>query len=108
DAAGKSVGASVQRWLGNAPAPVGEYDAVLPFSSPNRLIALAGLIRALGVKQVKIKVGADLQKELRSLELLRRILGPQADLRVDANCGWTVDEALAAVGRMRAHRISSV
>jgi L-Ala-D/L-Glu epimerase / N-acetyl-D-glutamate racemase len=108
DAAGKRLGCSVQRWLGNAPAPVVEYDAVLPFSSPNKLIALAGLIRALGVKQVKIKVGADLEKELRSLELLRRILGPQADLRVDANCGWSVDETLAAVGRMRAHRISSV
>ena len=81
---------------------------MLPFSSPKKLVALALLIRALGVRQVKIKVGADLEQELRSLELLRRRLGPGADLRVDANCGWTVDAALAALERMRAFRISAV
>lgn len=108
DAAGRHFGCSVQRWLGDRPAPVVAYDAVLPFSSPKKLVALALAIRALGVRQVKIKVGADLEKELRSLELLRRRLGRDADLRVDANCGWTVDEALVALERMRAFRIFAV
>jgi len=108
DAAGRQFGCSVQRWLGARPAPVVAYDAVLPFSSPKKLLALALAIRALGVRQVKIKVGADLERELRSLELLRRLLGPDADLRVDANCGWTIDEAPAALERLRAFRISAV
>jgi L-alanine-DL-glutamate epimerase-like enolase superfamily enzyme len=108
DAAGHRFGCSVQHWLGNAPAPIVEYDAVLPFSSPKKLVGLALAIRALGIRKVKIKVGADLEKELRSLELLRRVLGPDADLRVDANCAWTVDEALAAIERMRPYGISSV
>jgi muconate cycloisomerase len=108
DAAGRHFECSVQRWLGSRAAPVVTYDAVLPFSSPKKLVALALLIRALGVHQVKIKVGADLDKELRSLELLRRRLGTHADIRVDANCGWTADEALEAIARMRAHAISSV
>jgi muconate cycloisomerase len=107
DAAGKHFGCSVQRWLGH-PAPFVTYDAVLPFSSPRKLVALAVGIRALGIRQVKIKVGADLDKELHSLELLRRILGPEADIRVDANCAWTVDEALAAIELMRAHGIKAV
>jgi L-Ala-D/L-Glu epimerase len=108
DAAGRHFGCSVQHWLGARPAPVVVYDAVLPFSSPKKLVALALVIRALGIRQVKIKVGADLEKELRSLELLRRRLGPGVDLRVDANCGWAVDDALAALERMRAFRISAV
>ena len=108
DAAGRHFRCSVQRWLGARPAPVVAYDAVLPFSSPKKLVALAFAIRALGVRQVKIKVGADLEKELRSLELLRGRLGPDADLRVDANCGWTVDEAFEALERLRAYRISAV
>lgn len=108
DAAGRSFGCSVQRWLGERAAPVVTYDAVLPFSSPKKLVALALLIRVLGVRQVKIKVGVDLEKELRSLELLRRLLGPRADIRVDANCGWTADEALDTIARMRAYAISSI
>jgi L-alanine-DL-glutamate epimerase-like enolase superfamily enzyme len=107
DAAGKHFGCSIQRWLGG-PAPFVTYDAILPFSSPKKLVGLAVAIRALRIRQVKIKVGADLEKELRSLELLRRILGPDADIRVDANCAWTADEALAAIERMRPYRISAV
>lgn len=108
DAAGRHFGCSVQRWLGARAAPVVVYDAVLPFSSPKKLVALALAIRALGVRQVKIKVGADLEKELHSLELLRRLLGRDADLRVDANCGWTVDDAFAALERLRVFGISAV
>jgi L-Ala-D/L-Glu epimerase / N-acetyl-D-glutamate racemase len=98
----------VQRWLGPAHSPVVEYDAVLPFSSPGKLVALALAIRALGVRTVKIKVGADLDQELRSLELLRRVLGRDADLRVDANCAWSADQALASIERMRRYGISGI
>jgi L-alanine-DL-glutamate epimerase-like enolase superfamily enzyme len=100
DAAGRHFGARA--------APVVVYDAVLPFSSPKKLVALALAIRALGVRQVKIKVGADLEKELRSLELLRRGLGRDVDLRVDANCAWRVGEAFAALERLRVYGISAV
>ena len=108
DAAGKHFRRSVQHWLGPLQAPVVRYDAVVPFSSPRKLAALALLIRLLGFKQVKIKVGSDLRKDLRSLRILRRFLGPGADLRVDANCGWTADEALAAIARLRPYGISAV
>ena len=81
---------------------------MLPFSSPRKLVALARVIRAFGIRQVKVKVGDDLERELRSLELLRTVLGPDVDLRVDANCAWTADEALEAIERMRAYGISAV
>ena len=108
DAAGKSFGLPVAHWLGGTPAPKVRYDAVLPFSSPRKVGALAVVIRALGVKQVKAKVGGDLEKEARSLRVLRRVLGSGADIRVDANCAWNADEALAAIERLREFRLSSV
>jgi len=84
------------------------YDAIVPFVQAT--FAHAGCARRarLGFKQVKIKVGSDLDADLRALSILRRILGPASDLRVDANCAWTVDEALHAIERMRAYRISAV
>ena len=57
---------------------------------------------------MKIKVGDDLERDLRSLELLRRVLGQDVDLRVDANCAWTPAEAVEAIERMGVHRIAAV
>ena len=108
DACGKHFRTSVQQWLGAAPAGEVRYDAVIPFSSPRKLVALALVIRAFGIRQVKIKVGDDLERDLRSLELLRKVLGQDVDLRVDANCAWTPAEAVEAIERMGVHRIAAV
>lgn len=107
DAAGRSLGLSVGHWLGPQERQV-RYDAVLPFSSPRKLAALALAIRALGIRQVKVKVGVDTEREARALGTLRRILGRGADLRVDANCAWTPEAALEALERFRRYRIGAV
>jgi L-Ala-D/L-Glu epimerase len=109
DASGKHFGRSVSTWLAPSPAPFVTYDAVIPFASPKKLTAIALVVRALGIRQVKIKVGDDLERDLHALRLLRRLLGPRVDLRVDANCAWAgADEALAAIAAMRRFRISAV
>lgn len=109
DACGKSFNVSVRSWMGSVRAPVIVYDAIIPFSSPTKLAALALVARAAGLRNFKMKVGADLEAELDSLRVLRRVLGSAADLRVDANCGWRdADEALEAISRMRRFGISAV
>ena len=108
DAAGKHFEVSVSHWLDGDPSPEVRYDVVLPFSSPKKVAALSLVIRALGVKQVKAKVGGDLQKELESLRTLRRILGRDADLRVDANCAWTADEAITVIRMLGTYGVSAV
>jgi len=108
DAAGRRFGLPVTHWLGPVRAPLLAYDAVLPFSDTAAVVALAALVRALGIPQVKLKVGRDLDDDLARLGLLRRILGADVDLRVDANCAWTAEQALAAIERMRRYRISAV
>jgi muconate cycloisomerase len=109
DACGRRYGRSVAAWLSPSPAPVVTYDAVVPFSSPAKLAAIAVVVRALGIRQVKIKVGEDLDRDLRALKTLRRLLGPRVDLRVDANCAWQdADEAIEAIAALRRHGISGV
>ena len=100
----RSAGAGLPRL-----AEVVRYDAVIPFTKPKKLAAIAIAVRALGVRQVKIKVGDDLDRDLGSLRLLRRLLGWGVDLRVDANCAWpTVEVALRSIAAMRHYRISAV
>jgi muconate cycloisomerase len=108
DAAGRSFGRPVSHWLGPIRAPDLTYDAVLPFSAPFAAGPLAAAVRTLGIHQIKVKVGRDLDADVHRLRSLRRILGPDADLRVDANCAWTVEQALAAIDAFRPYGISAV
>ncbi len=108
DAAGRLFDLPVSHWLGPVRASVVSYDAVIPFANPRVLTAVALVVRMLGIDRVKVKVGDDLDEDLQRLRLLRRVLGGDVDLRVDANCAWTTDQALAALDRMRPYRISVV
>jgi muconate cycloisomerase len=60
------------------------------------------------MRQVKTKVGGDLERDVQALTLLRRIVGPGVDLRVDANCAWSVDETIEALERLRPVGVSAV
>ena len=50
---------------------------------------------AAGWTHFKLKVGADLQDDIRRVALVRREIGPDARLMVDANQVWDVGEAIA-------------
>jgi L-fuconate dehydratase len=47
-----------------------------------------------GFRQVKLKVGADLDEDVRRLTLARRTVGPDIRIAIDANQRWDVDEAV--------------
>ena len=50
-----------------------------------------------------MKVGADLESDDRRAGLIRRALGPDGVLMMDANQVWGVDEAIAAMERLGVH-----
>ena len=62
-------------------------------------------MRAFGFPQVKLKVERD--GAGRAARTARRLLGRRTDLRVDANMAWTVEQALEAIGELRAVGIQS-
>lgn len=47
-----------------------------------------------GFGQVKLKIGADLDDDIRRLRLAREAVGPEITLAVDANQQWDVEEAI--------------
>ena len=53
-----------------------------------------------GWTHVKLKVGADLDEDVRRCRIARDILGPGRRLMIDANQRWDVDEAVHAMGRL--------
>jgi O-succinylbenzoate synthase len=64
------------------------------------------LARYEGCTTVKVKVaelGQRLGDDLDRVAEVRDVMGPGARIRVDANGGWTVDEAVDALGRLAAY-----
>lgn len=53
-----------------------------------------------GWSYVKLKVGADIDNDVRRCRIAREIIGPQRKLMVDANQAWDVDRAIADMGRL--------
>ena len=50
-----------------------------------------------GFGLIKLKVGADLDADIRRMSLARRAVGPDVGIAVDANQRWDVDDAVAWV-----------
>ena len=68
-------------------------------------IRLAGACRE-GVEAVwnhfKLKVGRDLDDDLRRARIVREEIGPERVLVLDANQAWSLDEAIAAMAELKA------
>ncbi|MBD7996243.1 fuconate dehydratase [Arthrobacter sp. Sa2CUA1] len=62
--------------------------------SDERLIRLSGEAVQDGFGQIKLKVGADLDDDIRRLRAARATVGPDVRIAVDANQRWDVDTAV--------------
>lgn len=82
------------------PAPVRHQipvNCTVPAVPPQQA---ADIVRRSGCSTAKVKVaepGQSLAEDVARVEAVRDALGPQGHVRVDANGGWTVDDAVAAI-----------
>jgi L-fuconate dehydratase len=66
----------------------------------DKLTALAREAVASGWRHLKLKVGANIDDDLRRAALLRKELGSDGHLLLDANQVWDVDEAISNMRRL--------
>ncbi len=62
--------------------------------SDEKLRRLAQEAVDAGFNHIKLKVGRDLQDDIRRLTVAREVLGPDRHLMIDANQVWEVDQAI--------------
>ncbi|MFF1870220.1 enolase C-terminal domain-like protein [Streptomyces sp. CB03911] len=60
----------------------------------DKLVRLCEEAVADGFTQIKLKVGADPEQDLRRLKLARRTVGPDVRIAIDANQAWGVEQAV--------------
>lgn len=102
DLSARLAGEPLWRLLGGAGPAFGVYASGLNPQAPERL---ATRRHDEGHRAFKLKVGFGAERDLANLEALRSTLGDDVRLMVDANQGWTLDEALAMAPRLEAYAI---
>jgi O-succinylbenzoate synthase len=75
-------------------------NALVPAVKPTTAGRLAAEAKGAGISTVKVKVGADpAGADLDRVAAVRDALGPDGHIRIDANAGWDLDDAVLALFR---------
>ncbi|MFC4033326.1 enolase C-terminal domain-like protein [Streptomyces polygonati] len=76
-----------------------ESDVTLPVGTPDELAENASARVADGFTTVKVKVGGRPEADIAGVLAVRQAV-PHAALRLDANAGWRVEDALSVLGAL--------
>jgi len=106
DAAGLTWKIPVSHLIGPKYRSSLEYSAVIPLMSHQQMRHYFHIVKTNYMRFVKLKVGTD--SDLETLRLARDELGPEVDIRVDANSAWTPAEAIARLREMLPYHLSAV
>ncbi len=74
--------------------------------SDEKLVRLARQAVADGFTQIKLKVGASLEDDVRRVRIAREAVGPDVGIALDANQRWDVTEAIEWMGHLAPYDIA--
>ncbi len=72
-------------------------DYTVSIGEPEKMAADALLIQQQGYPAIKVKVGKDGNKDVERMKAIRAAVGSSIPLRIDANQGWGVEEAITTL-----------
>lgn len=106
DIKGKALGVPVYELLGGLWREEIPVAHSLGWMEIDEALAEAEAAVAEGIRTIKIKVGRSAEYDVRIVREVRRLVGDDVDIVVDANQGWpTPKYAIGILRRMEKHRI---
>ncbi len=97
DALGKETRQPVLTMLGKPRAKQIRYSGIMAWSSSKHNDLVLAFLKKMEIHQVKIKVGMDQSADLDLIRKVRSYIGAEADIRVDCNGAWSLDNALEMI-----------
>jgi L-alanine-DL-glutamate epimerase-like enolase superfamily enzyme len=101
DIAAKNAGLPLYQFLGGKKRVI-ESDITIGINTPEVMAAKAVNFKASGANILKVKLGKDAATDVERVKQIREAVGPEMKIRIDANQGWSFDEAayaLQAIGQ---------
>src|SRR5688500_9213572 len=104
DLAAKKAGLPLYKFLGGRQKEP-ETDLTIGIDTPASMAATARDFIQRGVRIIKIKLGKNAKEDVERVRLIREAVGNDILLRIDANQGWSYEDALFALQSMGEYNI---
>lgn len=100
DLAAQKAGLPLYQFLGGDKSKIIVTDYTVSIGDPEKMAADAVKIKNEGYPAIKVKLGKDGQKDVVRMKAIRKAVGETIPLRIDANQGWSVDEAIETLNAL--------
>ncbi|PLJ77936.1 mandelate racemase/muconate lactonizing enzyme family protein [Infirmifilum sp. SLHALR2] len=107
DLYGKAVGRPVWRLLGGYRDSI-ETDVTIGLMEPEEQAKRALRFVEEGFRALKLKLGLEPEKDVERVRRVRDAVGEGVRIRVDANQGWSVEEAIRVIDRIAGYDVELV
>ena len=84
------------------------YSAVLSDDSLPKTKKMLEMMAPVGFRDIKVKVGDDIEKCIETIALIRSVLSPDITIRIDANGSWDLDAAVGNIELFCDHGVVNV
>jgi L-alanine-DL-glutamate epimerase-like enolase superfamily enzyme len=99
DISSKHAGLPLYQFLGAHKRTV-ETDMTIGIDTPERMAVTALKYKTQGCRILKVKLGKNIHDDIQRVEMIRSAVGEQMTIRLDANQGWSFDDALLALSAL--------
>ncbi|HKH61428.1 MAG TPA: dipeptide epimerase [Flavitalea sp.] len=104
DIAAKAAQQPLYKFLGGEKKEL-ETDLTIGINTPEKMAETAADFVSRGVRIIKVKLGKDAKQDVIRIQRIVETIGTDTSLRLDANQGWTFDEAVYALQALGALNI---
>jgi L-alanine-DL-glutamate epimerase-like enolase superfamily enzyme len=94
DLASQAAGLPLWKWLNGDNTKHITTDYTVSIGDPDKMALDAKKILDQGYPAIKVKLGKNGKTDVLRMQAIRKAVGPTVPLRIDANQGWTVAEAI--------------
>ncbi len=99
DIAAKNANLPLYQFLGGKKKRI-ESDLTMGIDTPEKMAATAIEFKEKGVNMIKVKLGKNAQEDILRIKKIREAIGYDIQIRIDANQGWSFDDAVLALTGM--------
>jgi L-alanine-DL-glutamate epimerase-like enolase superfamily enzyme len=108
DLCGKATGEPLYRLFGGKVRERVSYHYSVLRGSAEDVATQCQAGLAKGYRHFYMKIGLNIEDDLKMVEAMRATIGPEAKIRLDVNAAWKVNEAIRNIARLDAHRIDFI
>lgn len=104
DLAAKAANLPLYQFLGGTNRTV-ESDLTIGIGTPEEMAATARDFISKEVHIIKVKLGKDVATDVERIRQIREAVGPTMQLRIDANQGWSYEDAILTLTQLAPYNI---